>query len=73
MINDKVYKDNSSNNYNISPGDSKESPDESSYETLVFIDEAFLSKLIKSVHKYKLIDKTDLTTALLNKSEGIEQ
>jgi uncharacterized LabA/DUF88 family protein len=46
MINQKTYKSNESDNINMLPGDPKGSPDESySEETLVFIDEAFLSKL----------------------------
>lgn len=44
---EKVYKSTNSDNANMLPGDHKRSPDESFFpeKTLVFIDEAFLSKL----------------------------
>jgi len=47
---DKVYKPKGTNNVNMLPGDPLGSPDESfllTFETLIFIDEAFLSKLSK--------------------------
>ncbi len=47
-MNDNIYKPESNSNINILPGDPKGLPDESySKDTLVFIDEAFLSKLSK--------------------------
>jgi uncharacterized LabA/DUF88 family protein len=49
MKNQKIYKEKKSDNTNMLPGDLYRSPDESfsSTDTLVFIDEAFLSKLSK--------------------------
>jgi len=53
MKNNKVYKEQKINNINMLPGDLKGSPDESFSEknnfnkTVVFIDEAFLSRLSK--------------------------
>jgi uncharacterized LabA/DUF88 family protein len=64
VSNNKVYKAKSSNYNSILPGDLKRSPDESFSnknlrETLIFIDEAFLSKLSKHFGggKYVRFDK----------------
>ena len=53
MKNRKIYKEQEYNNINMLPGDSSGSPDESFSlnDTLVFIDEAFLSKLSKYLGK----------------------
>lgn len=48
MNHSKLYKDGNNNNSNMIPGDLQGSPDESYlFYTIVFIDEAFLSKLSK--------------------------
>lgn len=56
---EKVYKLEEDNNINMLPGDPKGLPDESlSFEkTLVFIDEAFLSKLSKSDFDSVLLER----------------
>ena len=61
----KVYKERDNINSNMNPGDPKWSPDESSLSrnTIVFIDEAFLSKL----SKYVLLTKEDFENASLQK------
>jgi len=75
MVNPKVFKANESNSINMLPGDSKESPDESfsvnkssEKDTLVFIDEAFLSKLSKYFGggKYIRFDRLEFTKKLTN-------
>src|SRR3989344_9008172 len=48
MNNQNIYKVDNNPNYNMIPGDPQGSPDESfSEKTIVFIDEAFLSKVSK--------------------------
>lgn len=56
-INEKVYKIGVPDNKSMLPGDLRRSPDESYHnkETLVFIDEAFLSKLSKHLGEGKYI------------------
>jgi uncharacterized LabA/DUF88 family protein len=57
IINNKAYKGGNFNNNNMLPGNPNGLPDESffSSETLVFIDEAFLSKLSKYFGKGKYL------------------
>ena len=72
MINQKIYKYNNNNNNNMYPGDPKGSPDESfSKETLVFIDEAFLSKLSKYFGngKYLKFDRKKFAEILSEKEK----
>src|SRR3989344_1991545 len=58
----KIYKERDNINNNMNPGDPRGSPDESSLSrnTIVFIDEAFLSKLSKYFGngKYLKFDRT---------------
>jgi len=72
MANQKVYKEQRVNNINMLPGDPKGSPDESfSKDTLVFIDEAFLSKLSKYLGKGKYIkfDRMNFSVKLSKKEK----
>jgi uncharacterized LabA/DUF88 family protein len=62
MNNNKPYKPENTNNISMLPGDRNGSPDESFfYDTLVFVDEAFLNKLSKYFGKGRYIkfDKID--------------
>jgi uncharacterized LabA/DUF88 family protein len=69
MIDQKVYKDSRSRLINMTPGDPKGSPDESLNSILVFIDEAFLSKLSKFFGggKYIRFDRTKFSEYLSKK------
>ena len=66
--NSKIYKRIRSANNNMLPGDPKGSPDES-----FFFRKATFStsnELIKSVHKYVLLAKTDFENSSLEKHRG---
>jgi uncharacterized LabA/DUF88 family protein len=71
MINPKTYKDNSINKNSMYPGDPEGSPDESLSETLVFIDEGFLTKLSKYFGngKYLKFDKYSFSKNLCKKQK----
>jgi uncharacterized LabA/DUF88 family protein len=72
MLNQKIFKLKKSNNINMLPGDSKESPDESFLkEILVFIDEAFLSKLSNyfGEGKYLKFDRFSFARRLAEKEK----
>jgi uncharacterized LabA/DUF88 family protein len=74
---EKVYKPEDTNNINMPPGDLKRSPDESFFlnfhETLIFIDEAFLSKLSKHFGsgKYLKFDRIKFSKNLAEKEKLI--
>lgn len=71
--NAKTYKENIINNINMIPGDPKGSPDESFLyiKTLVFIDEAFLSRLSKYFGNgyYLKFDRSSFSKELANKQK----
>lgn len=74
--NDKIYKPEDTNSINMLPGDPSGSPDESfllNSETLVFIDEAFLSKLSKHFGsgKYLRFDRIKFSKNLAEKEKLI--
>lgn len=55
MVNNNVFKPKNHDNTNMLPGNLQGLPDESFFETIVFIDEAFLSKLSKYFGKGKYL------------------
>lgn len=71
MTNQKTYKENKVTNINMLPGDPQGSPDESLNSILVFIDEAFLSKLSQFFGngKYIKFDRMKLSK-LISEKEG---
>jgi len=73
MNDQKIFKEDKSNNINMLPGDLKGSPDESFFKnSLVLIDEAFLSKLSKYFGngKYIKFDRLKFSEEL-SKKENI--
>jgi len=74
LKNSKFYKHKISNNINMLPGDRNGSPDESFFnETIVFIDEAFLSKLSKyfGMGKYLKFDRVLFSENMAKKEKSL--
>jgi uncharacterized LabA/DUF88 family protein len=71
MNNQKAYKLNGSDKGNMLPGDLKGLPDESFFDTLVFIDANFLSKVSKHFggEKYLVYDLVKLSNNLSRKQK----
>ena len=70
MNNHKIYKGNSNSNSNMIPGNPQGLPDESFFKnTIVFIDEAFLSKLSKysGEGKYLSFDRASFARNITKK------